>query len=108
SRGVYLKMRKRAADFSIAGVAVQVEFNGNEVSRAGLATTSLNPVAKKMVEAEEMMIGKPLTKDLIAKVAKIVSENCEPSSDIYGSSDFKKKLAGKLTEEALEKVSKSR
>ncbi|MDS0257022.1 xanthine dehydrogenase family protein subunit M [Thermoplasmatales archaeon AK] len=108
SRGVYLKMRKRAADFSIAGVAVQLEFNDGEVSKAGLATTSLNPVAKKITEAEDMMTGKALNDALIDKVSNLVAESCDPASDLYGSAEFKRKLARRLTSEALLTISKMR
>ncbi len=106
SGGAYVKFKKSTWNFSVAGVAVQLQMNGNNCSKARIATTSVNPKAGRSSEAESMIEGKEITPELIRKVSDAVADNAEPGEDSYGSVDYKREILRKLAREAISKAHK--
>ena len=106
SGGAYVKFKKSTWNFSVAGVAVQLEMDGNFCRKARIATTSVNPKAQRSNEAEELLIGKELTPELVRKAADAVADNAEPGEDSYGSVEYKREILRKLTREAVSKAQK--
>ncbi|HEX7268741.1 MAG TPA: xanthine dehydrogenase family protein subunit M, partial [Streptosporangiaceae bacterium] len=52
-------------------------------------------------EAEEFLRGAPATEESFARAGEIAAEHCRPASDQRGPADYKRHLAGELTERAL-------
>lgn len=104
SSGAYVKFRKGTWNFSVAGVAVQVQVKGDSVERAGIAITSMGPKVLKATEAESYLKGKKLTKEAIERAAELVVGASQPGSDSYGSVGYKKEILRRITVEALEKA----
>jgi len=102
SGGCYIKHKKSAGDFSVAAVAVHLRIEDNErVKSAGIGLTSVAPKPLRAVRGESYLEGKKLTDSTVREAAKIVVSESNPSSDFYGSVEFKKKVLGRITEEAI-------
>ncbi len=104
SGGAYEKFKKSTWNFSVAGVAVQLKLEGGKCTEARVATTSVNPSARRSTEAEQALKGKEITPDLIKAAADAVADNSEPGDDSYGSVEYKREILRKLSREAITKA----
>jgi carbon-monoxide dehydrogenase medium subunit len=95
--GAYVKFEKRAGDFAVASIAVQVEIDKEERCRKVAVTLgALGATAKRSHGAEEVLQGKKPTPDLIAEAERLVQADAEPFDDTRGSVEYKKALAATL------------
>jgi aerobic carbon-monoxide dehydrogenase medium subunit len=102
SGGAYLKLEKRAGDFAIAGVAVQISLDRDgKVARAGIGLTAVGPKAIEAVEAEKALIGQKITENTIRSAARVASDASNPTTDLRGPAEYKKEMIKVLTARAL-------
>lgn len=100
--GCYIKQRKNAGDFSVAAIAVQLTLNEDErVEKAGIGLVSVAPRPVRAAKAERYIEGEKINDSTVKEVAKIIVEESEPSTDFYGSAEFKKKILGIISEDAI-------
>ncbi|MEM0440285.1 MAG: xanthine dehydrogenase family protein subunit M [Candidatus Caldarchaeum sp.] len=98
----YLKFERKAGDYAIVGVASSVVLNEeNEIEKAAIALTAVNPYPFRATDAEEILIGQKPTKELIEQAAKTASAMSDPSSDLRGSAEYKKEMAKVFTRRSL-------
>ncbi|AAY80279.1 glyceraldehyde dehydrogenase subunit beta [Sulfolobus acidocaldarius] len=97
----YEKLERRAGDFAIVGVAVLLKLSGDVVDDVRIGLTAVNNVAVRAKEAEEELIGKRLSQELIEKASSRAVERANPSSDIRGSAEYKKKMVKVMTKRAI-------
>ncbi len=102
SGGCYIKQKKNAGDFSIAAAAVQLVLDDDyKIISAGIGLTSVGPKPIRAIKAEHFIEGKKVNDSVAREVSKIVVSESSPSSDFYGSADFKRKTLEKIVEEAI-------
>ncbi|MCL4337819.1 MAG: xanthine dehydrogenase family protein subunit M [Candidatus Thermoplasmatota archaeon] len=104
SGGAYVKFKKNTWNFSVAAVAVQLELEGNKCTRANIATTSVSAKSGRMESAEKILAGKELTHEVISKAASEVAASAQPTSDPYGTEDYKREILKRITREAIRKA----
>ena len=104
SGGAYLKVERKVGDFATAAVAVQITLEGNTVKRAGIGLTNVGQTPIKATRAEKALLGKPADDKTIAEVARIASEEADPTEDLRGSVDYKRSLVRVLTTRALKQA----
>jgi carbon-monoxide dehydrogenase medium subunit len=82
---------------------VSLQLSGGTIERAGIA---LAAVGAEMAsgEAQEALRGHSPSRPLFAQAAAIAAQNCNPVSDQRGSMEYKRHVAGVLTERALQKA----
>ena len=90
SAGAYNKLERKVGDFATVAVAVQVELDGNKVSKAGIGLTAVGPSNLKATAAEKALVGREPTDAVIAEAAKLAAAAAEPKDDVRGSAEFKK------------------
>jgi carbon-monoxide dehydrogenase medium subunit len=90
--GAYNKLERKVGDFATVAVAVQVELNGDKVTRAGIGLTSVGPTNIKAVDAEKALAGKQPTDAVIAEAARLAAGAAEPKADVRGSAEFKRDI----------------
>ena len=103
SAGAYLKMERRAGDFAVASVAVQLELDGGgRCRKAGVAlgAAALTPI--KVNAAEEALAGQDVTPDVLDAAAERVVEAANPLADVRGSSDYKRAVCAALFRKAVD------
>ncbi|WDL96269.1 FAD binding domain-containing protein [Alicyclobacillus sp. ALC3] len=101
----YMKLERKAGDFAIVGLALQVETDMNGVvSQAGIGICACGPTPLRAVEAEQALVGQSLTADVIKHVSGLVSHSAEPTSDLRGTAEYKRDLLRVFARRALTEI----
>ena len=106
SGGAYMKLEKRAGDFAIVGVGVQISLdNQGTISRAGIGLTAVGPTAIKATKAEEYLKGKnPGDETVLLTAGELASEQSSPTSDLRGPAEYKKEMVKVFTIRSLRRA----
>jgi len=97
----YQKLERRAGDFAIVGVAVLLKLSGDVVDDVRIGLTAVNNVAVRAKGAEEELLGKKINDEVIEKASNRAMESANPTSDLRGSAEYKKKMVKVLTKKAI-------
>lgn len=101
----YHKLERKVGDYATAGVAVQITLDINGVcTHAGIGLTNVNATPLRAERSEQAIVGKPITEATIAEAAKYASEDCNPSSDLRGSEEYKRAMVGVLVKRMINKA----
>ena len=98
------KVERRAGDWAIAAASAAVWMQGGAISEAGLALSAVGLTTIHLTRAEELLRGQAPSEELFAKAREIASEDCSPTADGRGPVDYKRHLAGVLTQRALRRA----
>ena len=104
--GAYVKFEKRAGDFAVASVGVQIELDGRERCRSVAVTLgALGPTPLRVGSAEGLLRGQNVgdgpSEELLVEAERLVRESAEPFADTRGSVAYKRHLAGVLFRRAF-------
>jgi len=95
------KLERRAGDWAIAAASAALWIDGGVIADAGIALSAVGMTTIHLTRAEELLRGKQPSDDLFAQAGEIASADCSPSADGRGPVDYKRHLAGVLTQRAL-------
>jgi aerobic carbon-monoxide dehydrogenase medium subunit len=95
------KVERRAGDWAIAAASAAVWIDGGLIAEAGIALSAVGMTTIHLTRAEDLLRGKQPSDDLFAEAGEIASADCSPSADGRGPVDYKRHLAGVLTQRAL-------
>jgi carbon-monoxide dehydrogenase medium subunit len=98
------KVERRAGDWAIAAASAAVWMNGGTISDVGIALSAVGLTTIHLARAEELLRGKAPSDALFAEAGEIASADCSPGSDGRGPIDYKRHLAGVLTQRALRRA----
>lgn len=94
--GAYLKFEKRAGDFAVASVGVQLGLDGDWCRTAAISLGAVGATPIRARAAEALLQGKPISPDLLSQAEQLVRDAAEPFPDTRGSVEYKRHLAGVL------------
>lgn len=98
----WVEVAERHGDFAIAGVAAAVTLGDDGVvSEARLAYAGVGPVPYDGSAAASRMVGEMPSAALYREVGELVASDCDPQTDLHGSSEYRRRLVRVLTERAL-------
>ncbi|MFQ5918665.1 MAG: FAD binding domain-containing protein [Thermoplasmata archaeon] len=101
----YMKIEKRAGDFSIAAVAANLVLNGDgTVKGAWIGLTNAGPTPFLAEEASNHLAGGSADEASIARAAELAEEAADPVSDLRGPAEYKRAMVGVLTRRTLGKA----
>ena len=107
--GVYLKFAlRRAQAISLVNVAMVLTLDGDIVSDAFI---TLGSVAKTIIhakEAEDYLVGKSLTPEVMDQAARLASNASKPIDDIRGSAVYRKEIVRVITLRGLMAIAEGR
>jgi aerobic carbon-monoxide dehydrogenase medium subunit len=95
------KVERRAGDWAIAAASAAVWIDTGTVTDVGIALSAVGLTTIHLTRAEELLRGKTPSEELFAEAGLIASEECSPQADGRGPIDYKRHLAGVLTQRAL-------
>jgi aerobic carbon-monoxide dehydrogenase medium subunit len=95
------KVERRAGDWAIAAASAALWVDGGTIADAGIALSAVGITTIHLDRAEELLRGKAPSDELFAEAGEIASADCSPSADGRGPVDYKRHLAGVLTQRAL-------
>ena len=98
------KVERRAGDWAIAAASAGVWIEGGKLRQVGIALSAVGLTTIHLTRAEDLLRGQAPSEELFAQAREIAAEDCSPSADGRGPVDYKRHLAGVLTERALRRA----
>ena len=98
------KVERRAGDWAIAAASAAVWIEGGKLSQVGIALSAVGLTTIHLTRAEDLLRGQAPSEELFAQAREIAAEDCSPSADGRGPIDYKRHLAGVLTQRALRRA----
>jgi aerobic carbon-monoxide dehydrogenase medium subunit len=96
------EVARRHGDFALVGVAVTLTLEeGGGISAGRIALTGVGMTPVRAASAEARLAGRRPSAGIFAEAASAVRDEIEPDTDIHATADFRRHLAGVLTERAL-------
>ena len=102
--GAYLKFEKRAGDFAVASVGVQLALDGDRCRSVAISLGAVGATPIRARAAESLLQGQTASPDVLGKAQQLVREAAEPFADTRGSVEYKRHLAGVLFRRAFGKA----
>ena len=100
--GAYVKFEKRAGDFAVASVGVQLELGeGGQCRAVAISLGALGAMPTRARLAEDLLRGREATPELLAEAEQLVRAEAQPFDDTRGSVDYKRHLAGVIFRRAF-------
>jgi carbon-monoxide dehydrogenase medium subunit len=99
----YEKVERRVGDWAVGAAGVCVELANGTIARAGIALAAVGARVKSS-EAEQALTGQAPSDELFAEAGRLAASACSPASDQRGSVEYKRHLAGVLTQRALRRA----
>jgi carbon-monoxide dehydrogenase medium subunit len=92
----------RLGDFALAGVATTLTLDGDgRVSRARIVCFGVDDRPVRQQEAEQSLVGTAAGDAAFEEAGRLVSARLQPTADIHASGEYRKRVAGTLTQRAL-------
>ena len=101
----YHKNERKVGDYATGGVAVHIALDSDGTcTYAGIGLTNVNPTPLRAKRSEEALVGTKLDDEAIANAALYASEDCNPSADLRGDEDYKRRIIQVLTKRMIHKA----
>ncbi len=97
----FAEVARRRGDFALAAVAVTLTVAAGAIAQARIALTGVGPTALRAAAAEALLVGHALEPDLTSRAIDAVRAAIEPETDLHASADYRRHLAGVLTDRTL-------
>jgi carbon-monoxide dehydrogenase medium subunit len=78
--------------------------DGGIVTDARLALNAVGPHPMRSRQAEQVLVGKPFTPEVVQEAARAAAEECEPFTDAVASADYRRRMVDVFTRRTLEKI----
>jgi len=104
SGSAYEKVDRRVGDWAVAAAGAAVSLVDGRIAAAGIALAAVGARSVTCGEAEEVLIGQDPSDGLFARAARAVQGACDPVADQRGSAEYKRHVAGVLTERTLRRA----
>ena len=100
SGSAYEKVDRRVGDWAVAAAGASLTLSDGIISSAGIALAAVGSEVTSR-QAEETLAGQAPSEELFERAAAVAAATCRPASDQRGSAEYKRHVAGVLTERAL-------
>jgi carbon-monoxide dehydrogenase medium subunit len=100
--GAYVKFEKRAGDFAVASIGVQLELDGERCGNAAVSLGALGARPIRARTAEQFLVGEIPGPEVLRDAERLVCEAAQPFEDTRGSVEYKRHLAGVLFRRAFD------
>jgi len=97
----WMEIARRHGDFALAGVGVVLAVRGGKIADARIGLTGVAPTPVRAADAERLLAGRVPSEDLWNGAAEAVRAAVTPDADIHASAEYRKHVAGVLTQRAL-------
>ena len=101
SGGAYVKLERKVGDYAISAAAVQITMDGDVCAGVRIGLTNVSPVPMRATDAENILRGNRVTEEVIEEAGRAAAAQCDPSSDLRGSVEYKRDITRVLLKRAL-------
>ena len=96
------ELSRRPGDFAVVAVACRVALDTARVCRAAtLAVAGAHATPLWIGEAERVLVGRPPEPEAIREAAEAAMRAVEPTGDVHGSAEYRRRIVGVLSRRAL-------
>ena len=99
--GAVVEISRRHGDYALVGLACTIEVSGGSVTSASLSFFGADSRPVRVGDAEASLVGQAPDEAAFAAAAEIVSAQLDPPSDVHGTANYRKHIAGVLTRRGL-------
>ncbi len=100
--GSYQKIERKVGDFATAAAGVQLTLAADgTIGAAGVAIGAAGPTAKRVANAEKLLVGARPSSALLREAAAEAREIADPVADTRGDVEFKREMAAVLVYRGL-------
>lgn len=105
-KSAFLKLRRRGSiDFGVLSVAAAVWLDDNDVvEKAAMYLGNVDSMPLRVGEAEELLVGNKLTKDLVDQVAHFAHKIAQPMDNTDFAASWRGKMAERYASAALGEI----
>lgn len=97
----YAKVERRVGDWAITAAGAAVTLDGQTILAARVGLTAVNPDPVALAELSAGLVGQPATEEVFAEAGRRAAQACTPVTDVRGTAEYKRHLAGELTVRTL-------
>ncbi|MEN8240931.1 MAG: FAD binding domain-containing protein [Chloroflexota bacterium] len=102
-RGTFYKVGLRKAQaISVVNLSVVLSFEEEVITEAAVALGAVSPTIIHAQPAEEYLLGKKLTEDVIIEASRLAMAAAQPIDDLRGSANYRRYLIGVIAQRSLE------
>lgn len=102
TRGIYVKLGlRRAQAISVVHLTIILSFDGETITKARITQGSVAPTIINSSEAENYLVGKILSDDVIRETANLAQASATPIDDLRGTADYRQEMVGVMVKRAL-------
>jgi carbon-monoxide dehydrogenase medium subunit len=95
------EVARRRGDFALVGAAAMVAMTDGVIGEARIALIGVAGQPVRVPDAEAALVGQPADASTFEAAAREAVAGLEPASDVHGSGEFRRHLAGVVTRRAL-------
>jgi aerobic carbon-monoxide dehydrogenase medium subunit len=100
-RAALEEFARRHGDFAIVAAAVAVEGEDGSCERAAVVVGGVDEVPVRVEAAERVLTASDLSAEAIEEAAQTAAKEVDPSGDVHGSAEYRRKLTAVLVRRAL-------
>ena len=97
----WMEIARRHGDFALAGVGIVLVLRRGALAEARIALTGVGPTPVRATAAERLLVGQAPSEALWEAAAEAVRDAVSPDGDIHASAEYRRHVAGVLTQRAL-------
>jgi carbon-monoxide dehydrogenase medium subunit len=97
----YEKLKRKTGDFATAGAACVLRQEAGKVSSVRIALTNAAPAALRAADAEQALLGQPLSDATINAAAAAAMAIADPAEDLRGDVAYKTAMTGQMVKKAI-------
>lgn len=101
SVGVYEKFARADGDFATVSVALMLAMDGPRCRAVSLALGSCGATPLRSRQAESLLRGSELTRDILAEGCRLLDRMAQPMDDVRGSAAYRRSLIPRLVGRAV-------
>lgn len=103
SRGIFIKLGlRRAQAISVVHITMILSFDADVVQSATITQGSVAPTIINSKEAEQYLVGKSLSDEVIQEAARLASDSATPIDDLRGSASYRRDMVHVMVERGLQ------
>lgn len=104
----FAEVSQRAVGWALGAVCAAIAREAGRVTAARIALAGIEATPRRIAAAEHALLGSSLDDGAIGAAARSVTAECAPRADAHAGADYRRRLAGVLTERLLRQLSEAR
>jgi xanthine dehydrogenase small subunit len=93
---LYKVSRRKDLDISAVNAGIWMRAAGENIQEIRLAFGGVGPVVVRLAKTEAFLVNKPISLELFEQAGEIARGEIKPISDVRGSEDYRRTLAGNI------------